>query len=64
VWSARAPTTTREGARAPQIKALPKSGSASGGQGFPLIEGGNFLTKPFQALKLSQTIRQKLDAKA
>jgi len=29
---------------------------------FSLVEGVNFLTKPFQAQKLAQTVRQKLDA--
>jgi FixJ family two-component response regulator len=29
---------------------------------FPLEEGVNFLTKPFQAQKLAQTVRQNLDA--
>ena len=29
---------------------------------FPLKEGANFLTKPFQANKLAQTIRDNLDA--
>jgi hypothetical protein len=31
---------------------------------FPLDEGANFLTKPFQAHKLTQIIRQRLDASA
>jgi two-component system cell cycle sensor histidine kinase/response regulator CckA len=31
------------------------------GKDFPLQEGVNFLTKPFQAQKLAQTIRQRLD---
>jgi two-component system, cell cycle sensor histidine kinase and response regulator CckA len=33
------------------------------GRDFPLKEGDNFLTKPFQAAKLAKTIREKLDAK-
>jgi CheY-like chemotaxis protein len=33
------------------------------GKDFPLKEGDDFLTKPFQASKLAQTIREKLDAK-
>ena len=32
------------------------------GKDFPLEEGVNFLTKPFQAQKLAQTVREKLDA--
>jgi hypothetical protein len=32
------------------------------GKDFPLKEGVNFLTKPFQAIKLAQTIRDSLDA--
>ncbi len=31
---------------------------------FPLKEGVNFLTKPFQAQKLAETIRKNLDAPA
>jgi two-component system, cell cycle sensor histidine kinase and response regulator CckA len=34
------------------------------GKDFPLKEGVNFLSKPFQASKLAQTIREKLDAKS
>jgi FixJ family two-component response regulator len=33
------------------------------GKDFPLKEGDNFLSKPFKALKLAQTIREKLDEK-
>ena len=32
------------------------------GKGFPLQDGVNFLTKPFQALKLAKTIRDNPDA--
>jgi signal transduction histidine kinase/ActR/RegA family two-component response regulator len=32
------------------------------GKDFPMNEGVNFLTKPFQALKLAQSIRNSLDA--
>jgi len=32
------------------------------GKDFPLKEGLNFLTKPFQAQKLAQAIRNNLDA--
>jgi hypothetical protein len=32
-------------------------------KGFPLKEGVNFLTKPFPAARLAQTIRELLDAK-
>jgi hypothetical protein len=32
------------------------------GKDFPLREGVNFLSKPFQAAKLAQIIREKLDA--
>jgi two-component system cell cycle sensor histidine kinase/response regulator CckA len=31
------------------------------GQGFVLQEGVNFLSKPFQAAKLAQTVRSNLD---
>jgi two-component SAPR family response regulator len=33
------------------------------GKDFSLMEVDNFLTKPFQASKLTQAIRDKLDAK-
>ncbi len=33
------------------------------GLDFPLKEGVNFLTKPFQAQKLAQIIRNSLDGK-
>jgi FixJ family two-component response regulator len=31
------------------------------GQDFPVEEGVNFLTKPFEADKLAQTVRNRLD---
>jgi two-component system cell cycle sensor histidine kinase/response regulator CckA len=34
------------------------------GKDFPLQEGVNFLSKPFQAAKLAKTVREKLDAKS
>jgi len=47
----------------PKLKVIYASGySAEGaGKGFPLEEGINFLTKPFQAQKLAQTVRNCLD---
>ncbi len=47
----------------PKLKVIYMSGySAEGvGKDFPLTEGVNFLTKPFQAAKLAQTIRTALD---
>lgn len=33
------------------------------GEDLQLVEGVNFLTKPFQPQKLAQTLRQNLDAK-
>jgi two-component system cell cycle sensor histidine kinase/response regulator CckA len=47
------------------LKVLYVSGYSAevAGKDFPLQEGVNFLTKPFQAQKLAQTIRQRLDAK-
>jgi len=49
----------------PKLKVIYTSGYSAevAGRDFPLEEGVNFLTKPFQALKLAQTIREKLDAK-
>ena len=47
----------------PQLKVIYASGYSAevAGKDFPLEEGVNFLTKPFQAHKLAQTVRQKLD---
>jgi len=47
----------------PKLKVIYMSGYSSevAGKDFPLKEGVNFLTKPFQALKLAQTIRNSLD---
>ncbi len=47
----------------PELKVIYMSGFSAEvvGKDFPLKEGGNFLTKPFQALKLAQTIRDSLD---
>jgi hypothetical protein len=33
------------------------------GKDFPLKEGDNFLSKPFQSSKLAKTVREKLDGK-
>jgi two-component system cell cycle sensor histidine kinase/response regulator CckA len=48
----------------PKLKVIYASGynAEVAGNNFPLQEGVNFLTKPFQAQKLAQTVRQKLDA--
>jgi len=45
-------------------KVIYASGYSAGvtDNGIPLVEGVNFLTKPFQAQKLAQTIRLNLDA--
>jgi len=49
----------------PKLKVIYMSGYSAEvvGKDFPLKEGVNFLTKPFQAFKLAQTIRELLDAK-
>jgi PAS domain S-box-containing protein len=49
----------------PDLKVIYMSGYSAEvvGKDFPLKEGDNFLTKPFQASKLARTIREKLDAK-
>ena len=43
----------------PKLKVIYASGHSIeiAGKGFPLEEGVNFLTKPFQAQKLAQTVR-------
>jgi PAS domain S-box-containing protein len=48
----------------PKLKVIYMSGYSAEvvGKEFPLKEGVNFLTKPFQAFKLAQTIRDVLDA--
>jgi CheY-like chemotaxis protein len=48
----------------PRLKVIYVSGYSAEivGKDFPLEEGVNFLTKPFQAQKLAQTVRQNLDA--
>jgi CheY-like chemotaxis protein len=48
----------------PKLKVIYMSGYSVEvvGKDFPLKEGENFLTKPFQASKLAKTIREKLDA--
>jgi len=47
----------------PKLKVIYVSGYSAevAGKDFPLQEGVNFLTKPFQAQKLAQTIRNSLD---
>ena len=47
----------------PKLKVIYASGYSAevAGKEFPLEEGVNFLTKPFQAQKLAQTIRTILD---
>jgi nitrogen-specific signal transduction histidine kinase len=47
----------------PKLKVIYMSGYSAEvvGKDFPLSEGVNFLTKPFQALKLAQTVRNCLD---
>jgi two-component system cell cycle sensor histidine kinase/response regulator CckA len=49
----------------PKLKVIYMSGYSAEvvGKDFPLKEGANFLTKPFQALKLGQIVRDKLDGK-
>jgi PAS domain S-box-containing protein len=48
----------------PKLKVIYASGYSANvaNVDFPLEEGVNFLTKPFQAQKLAQTVRQNLDA--
>jgi two-component system cell cycle sensor histidine kinase/response regulator CckA len=48
----------------PKLKVIYMSGYSAEvvGKDFPLKEGDNFLTKPFQLSKLAQTIREKLDS--
>lgn len=52
--------------RAPGLKVIYASGYSSeiAGQGVPLEEGVNFLTKPFDAHTLARTIRAQLDKSA
>jgi CheY-like chemotaxis protein len=49
----------------PKLKVIYTSGYSAEvvGRDFPLAEGVNFLDKPFQAQKLAQTIRDRLDTK-
>ena len=48
----------------PKLKVIYTSGYSAevAGKDFHLREGVNFLAKPFEAGKLAQTVRQKLDA--
>ena len=48
----------------PNLKVIYTSGYSRdiAGQGFSLQDGVNFLSKPFQAAKLGQTVRNSLDA--
>ncbi len=50
----------------PKLRVIYMSGYSAEvvGKDFPLKEGSNFLIKPFQAIKLAQTIREILDAPA
>ena len=50
----------------PKLKVIYMSGYSADavGKDFPLKEGANFLTKPFQVSKLAQTIRDNLDKSA
>jgi len=50
----------------PKLKVIHASGYSADivGKDFPLKEGLNFLTKPFQAQKLAETVRRTLDGKA
>ena len=47
----------------PKLKVIYTSGYSAevAGKDFPLAEGVNFLTKPFQVQKLAQIVRQRLD---
>jgi PAS domain S-box-containing protein len=49
----------------PDLKVIYMSGYSAEvvGKDFPLRDGHNFLTKPFQAAKLAKTVRDRLDAK-
>ncbi len=49
----------------PKLKVIYMSGYSAEvvGKDFPLKEGDNFVTKPFQSSKLVQTVREMLDAK-
>lgn len=49
----------------PRLKVIYASGYSAeiAAKNFPLEEGVNFLTKPVQAHKLAQTVRQMLDAR-
>lgn len=49
----------------PKLKVIYTSGyshEVAGGGGFELQDGVNFLSKPFQAAKLAQTVRNRLDS--
>src|SRR5471032_2707666 len=48
----------------PKLKVIYASGYSAevAGKDFPFEEGVNFLTKPFEAHKLAQIIRNRLDA--
>jgi len=48
----------------PKLKVIYTSGYSAdiAGKNFPLKEGVNFLSKPFEAHKLAQIVREKLDA--
>ena len=48
----------------PKLKVIYTSGYSAdiAGKNFPLLEGVNFLSKPFEAHKLAQIVREKLDA--
>ena len=48
----------------PKLKVIYVSGYSAevAGADFPLEEGVNFLTKPFQGQKLAQTLRKRLDS--
>lgn len=49
---------------APKLKVIYMSAYSAkyAGRDFPLVEGDNFLAKPFDSAKLARTIRGKLDA--
>ena len=50
----------------PKLKVIYSSGYSAGiaSKDFPLKEGFNFITKPFEAHKLAQVVRERLDATA
>ena len=50
----------------PKLKVIYASGYSAevAGKDFPLKEGVNFLTKPFETQKLAKIIRDNLDARA